>query len=111
MKKAIFTTIIILFAAASFAQRPVHVRGYYRSNGTYVQSHYRTAPNHTVSDNWSTVGNRNPYTGQAGTRYSSSNYSSNNYSRSTYSSYPSPSSYRVTYPTRPYKTYSYRSRY
>lgn len=46
---------------------PVHVRGYYRKNGTYVQPHYRTRPNYTKSDNWSTKGNVNPYTGKAGT--------------------------------------------
>lgn len=115
MKKAILTIIVILFAvASSFAQGQVHVRGYYRSNGTYVQSHYRTASNNTVSDNWSTVGNTNPYTGQAGTRYISSNFSSNNYNRSKYRSYPSSTSYRVTSPVRTYRinrTYSHRSRY
>jgi hypothetical protein len=30
----------------------VYVRGYYRKNGTYVQPHYRTAPNSTTSDNY-----------------------------------------------------------
>lgn len=29
----------------------VHVEGYYRSNGTYVAPHVRTAPNHTKTDN------------------------------------------------------------
>ena len=45
----------------------VHVRGYYRSNGTYVQPHYRSSPNGTVLDNYSTKGNVNPYTGKEGT--------------------------------------------
>jgi hypothetical protein len=31
----------------------VRVRGYYRSNGTYVWPHVRTAPNGTVTDNLS----------------------------------------------------------
>ena len=31
----------------------VHVRGYYRSTGTYVAPHVRTAPNWTVTDNLS----------------------------------------------------------
>src|SRR5258707_11158240 len=31
----------------------VTVRGYYRSNGTYVAPHVRTAPNDTVTDNLS----------------------------------------------------------
>ena len=46
----------------------VHVNGYFTSRGTYVQPHYRTAPNATMLDNWSTRGNVNPYTGQAGTK-------------------------------------------
>lgn len=45
----------------------VHVKGYYRSNGTYVQPHYRSSPNGTVLDNYSTKGNINPYTGKEGT--------------------------------------------
>lgn len=45
----------------------VHVRGHYRSNGTYVQPHYRSSPNGTVLDNYSTKGNVNPYTGKEGT--------------------------------------------
>lgn len=44
----------------------VHVDGYYRSNGTYVAPHYRTAPNSTNRDNFSTLGNTNPYTNQPG---------------------------------------------
>lgn len=44
----------------------VHVRGYYRSNGTYVQPHYRSAPDGVFSNNWTTLGNVNPYTGEAG---------------------------------------------
>lgn len=44
----------------------VWVNGYTRSNGTYVEGYYRTAPNHTNTDNFSTVGNINPYTGQLG---------------------------------------------
>jgi hypothetical protein len=42
------------------------VRGYFRSNGTYVQSHHRSSPNRTKWDNYSTGGNVNPYTGQSG---------------------------------------------
>jgi hypothetical protein len=64
----------ILIALALFAASIVgalaqtHVNGYYRTDGTYVQPHYRSSPNNTVYDNWSTRGNVNPYTGQVGTR-------------------------------------------
>lgn len=46
----------------------VYVRGYYRADGAYVPAHYRSAPDGDASNNWSTVGNVNPYTGVAGTR-------------------------------------------
>ncbi len=57
----------LLLAAAS-ASATDYVNGYSRSDGTYVQGHYRSSANNTQSDNWSTRGNSNPYTGQAGTR-------------------------------------------
>lgn len=53
------------------------VSGYTRSNGTYVNGYVRTRSNRTNHDNYSTSGNRNPYTGAAGTRardYSSAAY-------------------------------------
>lgn len=46
----------------------VHVHGYTKKNGTYVAPHERSAPNGTKSDNWSTKGNINPYTGKEGTK-------------------------------------------
>ena len=46
----------------------VPVRGYLKSNGTYVMPHYQTAPNATKLDNWSSKPNVNPYTGQQGTK-------------------------------------------
>ena len=44
------------------------VQGHYNSNGTYTQPHYQTDPNGTQSDNYSTRGNVNPFTGSTGTR-------------------------------------------
>jgi hypothetical protein len=49
---------------------PVSVYGYYRRDGSYVQPHYRTAPDGDRSNNWSTYPNVNPYTGKPGTRSS-----------------------------------------
>lgn len=46
---------------------PVWVKGYFRSNGTYVKGHWRSSPDDSFYNNWSTVGNVNPYTGEAGT--------------------------------------------
>jgi hypothetical protein len=69
MKKLISMALISLASAMSFAQQPVYVKTYVKSDGTIVQQHYRTAPNNTVIDNWSTYPNVNPYTGAVGTRY------------------------------------------
>lgn len=46
----------------------VRVGSYTKSDGTYVGSHMRTAPNQTESDNYSTSPNVNPYTGKVGTK-------------------------------------------
>jgi hypothetical protein len=53
-----------LFTSSLLTLAQVHVRGYYRSNGTYVQPHERTRPNHTIKDNYSYPGNYNPNTGR-----------------------------------------------
>lgn len=45
-----------------------HVRSYTKKDGTYVAPHQRSAPNHTKTDNYSTKGNVNPYTGKPGTK-------------------------------------------
>lgn len=46
----------------------VSVRGYYRRDGTYVAPYWRSKADGTTSNNWSTRGNINPYTGKRGTR-------------------------------------------
>lgn len=42
--------------------------GYTRSDGTYVNGHYKTTTNRTNHDNFSTQGNINIYTGTQGSR-------------------------------------------
>jgi hypothetical protein len=68
----IILVLMLLFSVPSMAH-DTYVRGYEKSNGTYVEPHYRTAPNNTVYDNYSTKGNVNPYTGQPGTKNPDSN--------------------------------------
>lgn len=41
--------------------------GYQRQDGSYVQPHYQTNPDGDRSNNWSTQGNTNPFTGRQGT--------------------------------------------
>lgn len=65
MKKAVLLLALASLCATSFAAE--RVRGYTRKDGTYVQPHYRSSPNSSVYDNYSTKGNVNPYTGKAGT--------------------------------------------
>ena len=42
--------------------------GYSRNDGTIVQSHFKTESNNTNWDNFSTKGNTNSFTGEAGSR-------------------------------------------
>ncbi len=74
MKKLfLILTLLAAFTFSSFsAYAVVSVRGYYRSNGTYVAPHYRSNPDGNFYNNWSTKGNVNPYTGEAGTKTSPS---------------------------------------
>lgn len=64
MRKLVAAVLICLFATLTFAQK--RVKKYTKRNGTVVQSHLRTKPNRTKSDNYSTKGNRNPYSGKKG---------------------------------------------
>jgi hypothetical protein len=70
MKKLSLTLVLaLLWTGTAYAKGgTVSVRGYVTKNGTYVAPHYRTAPNDTKLDNWSTKGNVNPYTGKEGTK-------------------------------------------
>lgn len=57
--------LLALSPLSAFAQT-IYVHPYTRSNGTEVLGYYKTAPNKTRLDNWSTKGNVNPYTGKTG---------------------------------------------
>lgn len=69
INKALLAAGISLLAVAPAVAQSTHsVRGYTRSDGTYVPPHIQTNPNSTRNDNWSTKGNVNPYTGREGTK-------------------------------------------
>jgi hypothetical protein len=68
LMKKILTWILVIIPSFVFSQ--VRVNGYYRKDGTYVQPHYRSSPNNSIYDNYSTKGNINPYTGAEGTKNS-----------------------------------------
>jgi len=70
MKKIILSILFLtLFSFATQVEaRTTSVKGYYKpSTGAYVAPHYKTTPNRTKIDNFSTKGNYNPYTGKKGT--------------------------------------------
>lgn len=71
MKKIIAVLILfvgLLSFSSSVEARTVRVKSYYKpSTGTYVAPSYRTSPNKTKLDNFSTKGNYNPYSGKKGT--------------------------------------------
>ena len=58
--------VALTILSFGYARADDYVNGYNRSNGTYVEPYHRTEPNSTKLDNYSTRGNVNPYTGQAG---------------------------------------------
>jgi len=64
----LFAVALILMFLPFYSLLQVPVNGYFKKNGTYVAPHYRSAPNGSKMDNWSTKGNYNPYTGKAGTK-------------------------------------------
>ena len=53
---------------SSIWNNDVKVNSYFKDDGIQVESHYRTKPNNSIWDNYSTEGNYNPYTGKKGTK-------------------------------------------
>ena len=80
MKGRVIISLLVLFimlalpsvvSARSYRTRSsdVYVHGYYRRNGTYVQPHYRSAPDGIVSNNYSCIDD-----GKCGSSGSTSSY-------------------------------------
>ncbi len=67
MKRLLIAALVALGIAGSAYAGDTWVNGYYRGDGTYVQGHYRSAPDGNPYNNYSTEGNVNPYTGATGT--------------------------------------------
>ena len=86
----------------SAAYADIYVPGYTKADGTYVQGYYKTAPNKTTLDNYSTQGNVNPYTGKKGT-VDSYALPSNTYTP------PPVQPVQQVKPYEPYKPYEYKS--
>lgn len=63
--KKIAILLAVVFAASAWSQ--TYVQPYVRKDGTYVEGHHRTAPDQSLTNNYGSQGNFNPYTGQQGT--------------------------------------------
>ena len=69
--KIIFSIVLSFILFLSLSVNSVHavsrVRSYYKpSTGHFVNAYYKSSPNKTKIDNYSTKGNYNPYTGKKG---------------------------------------------
>lgn len=66
----VFIVILLLAGVLDVqAKGTVKVKGYVKkSSGKYVTPHFKTSPDKTKLNNWSTKGNVNPYTGKKGTK-------------------------------------------
>lgn len=67
MRIMIACGLLAAFSSSSVTAADVYVSGYYKKDGTYVQPHYRSDPDSSTNNNWSTRGNVNPHTGKSGT--------------------------------------------
>lgn len=72
MKKFILSSLIALSLFGYMgvninqAEAKTRVSGYTTKRGTYVAPHYRSSPDRTKYNNYSSKGNYNPYTGKKG---------------------------------------------
>ena len=66
MKTLIYTLAIMMALTFPAKAQDSYVEGYYRNDGTYVQPHYRSAPNSNPYDNYSAPTNINPSIGSFG---------------------------------------------
>ena len=89
--------LLLVCAIALPVAAQSYVKPHVRKDGTYVDGHYRSRPNSTVDDNYSTRGNFNPYTGERGTEPRSYErpYQSPSYTSPTYT-YPQQCGYTAS---------------
>lgn len=65
----LITASAVLVAALSVtnaANAQVYTDGYFRGDGTYVQPHVQSSPDHSYNNNYGTRPNINPYSGSYG---------------------------------------------
>lgn len=104
MKRTLIA-IALLSPALAVATSNNYVKPHFRADGTYVEGHYRTNPNSTKQDNYSSKGNYNPYTGEEGTV---DPYAPKVKPAPSYTPYRAPQTYE--YKPYSYPSYDYRKR-
>ena len=63
----LLVSAIVAVSSVSVQAKTISVKGYYKpSISRYVMPYYKTSPNKTKLDNYSTKGNYNPYTSKKG---------------------------------------------
>ena len=67
VQKLILGIVLAASVAGATMAQPVYRKGYVRQDGVYVPPSYSTRPDGNPHNNYSTQGNYNPYTGEAGT--------------------------------------------
>ena len=82
MKKLFIIFSLLIISSNVFAGGRTYVRGHFRKDGAYVAPHYRTSPDGSFYNNWSTYGNINPYTGEFGKNLFPDKYKSHGYIKS-----------------------------
>lgn len=88
MKKIFLAAFFIgSFLFTSAAEALVSVKGYYRSNGTYVAPHYRTSPDSSTSNNFSTNGYKTTGVSRATAQSWENSLNRRTYQTPTYSAY------------------------
>lgn len=68
MKQWMFVAAIALAATAAQGKDSHSVKPHFKKDGTYVEGHRQTNPDSNKTNNWSSKGNANPYTGKEGTK-------------------------------------------
>lgn len=89
MGKLLFTTVTLMALGISAMAQDTYVDGYTRSDGTYVQPHFRSQPDNYQDNNYSARGNTNPYTGESGIKISPSSGTENDFNDYSPSAEPS----------------------
>jgi hypothetical protein len=79
VKKLRAFLLVALAALCVQALADTYVNGYFKKDGTYVPGYYRSSPNGTNLDNYSTKGNVNPYNGNSGTKAQDYSSEAHNY--------------------------------